>query len=160
MQSKRDYYQVLDIRKCASDQEIKTAYRKLAMQFHPDRNPDNPAAEEKFKEATEAYEILIDWKLRMSYDCFGADIDDCGSGFEYSPFNAEQNHLAKQMHDLTIAPGVLDGEYVQSPTGFRNDLRTAADLNDVNPLCPTRIIVHLGNGQSETIDLHDLISEG
>ena len=59
--AKRDYYEVLGVAKTASD-EIKKAYRKLAMKYHPDRNPDNPEAEDKFKEAAEAYEIFIRWR--------------------------------------------------------------------------------------------------
>ena len=58
--AKRDYYEVLGVEKNASDDEIKKAYRKLAIKYHPDRNPDDAKAEEKFKEAAEAYSILID----------------------------------------------------------------------------------------------------
>ena len=58
MADKRDYYEVLGVDKSASESEIKSAYRKLAMKYHPDRNPDNKEAEEKFKEASEAYAIL------------------------------------------------------------------------------------------------------
>lgn len=67
----RDCYEVLDVERGASQEEIKRAYRKLAMENHPDRNPDDPAAEERFKEATEAYEILRDPETRARYDRFG-----------------------------------------------------------------------------------------
>ena len=69
--AKRDYYEVLGIEKNASDAEIKKAYRKKARQFHPDKNPDNKEAEYKFKEASEAYEILSDKEKRQKYDQFG-----------------------------------------------------------------------------------------
>lgn len=69
--SKRDYYEVLGITRESGDGEIKTAYRKLALQYHPDRNPDDPSAEERFKEASEAYSILSDAQKRAAYDRFG-----------------------------------------------------------------------------------------
>lgn len=69
--SKRDYYEILGVSKSASAEEIKKAYRKVAMQFHPDRNPGNKEAEEKFKEAAEAYEILGDGDKKAQYDRFG-----------------------------------------------------------------------------------------
>ena len=67
----RDYYEVLGISRSASDNEIKKAYRKLAMKYHPDRNPDDKEAEESFKEATEAYEVLSDDQKRQIYDAYG-----------------------------------------------------------------------------------------
>jgi molecular chaperone DnaJ len=69
--SKRDYYEVLEISKSASPEEIKKAYRKMAIKFHPDKNPDNKQAEEKFKEAAEAYEVLSDGNKKARYDQYG-----------------------------------------------------------------------------------------
>jgi len=69
--SKRDYYEVLGVERTASAAEIKKAYRKLALELHPDRNPDDPTAEEKFKEASEAYAVLSDADKRQQYDHFG-----------------------------------------------------------------------------------------
>jgi molecular chaperone DnaJ len=80
-QAKRDYYEVLGVARTASEQEIKSSYRKLAMQYHPDRNPGNPAAEEQFKECTEAYGVLIDAEKRQRYDQFGHAGVNGGSGF-------------------------------------------------------------------------------
>ena len=71
MSTKRDYYEILGVAKTASAEEIKKAYRKVAMQFHPDRNPGDKAAEEKFKEAAEAYEVLRDADKRAQYDRYG-----------------------------------------------------------------------------------------
>jgi molecular chaperone DnaJ len=68
---KRDYYEVLGVQRGATEQEIKSAYRKLALQYHPDRNPNNPDAEEKFKECSEAYAVLADTEKRGLYDRFG-----------------------------------------------------------------------------------------
>lgn len=71
MATKRDYYDVLDVAKSATAEEIKKAYRQKALQYHPDKNPGNKEAEEKFKEAAEAYEVLSDENKRARYDQFG-----------------------------------------------------------------------------------------
>jgi molecular chaperone DnaJ len=71
MTEKRDYYEVLAVDRTASEEEIKRAYRKLAVKFHPDKNPDDPHAEEKFKELGEAYDVLMDGDKRAAYDRFG-----------------------------------------------------------------------------------------
>lgn len=71
MAQKRDYYEVLGVSKSASEEEIKKAYRKLAVKYHPDKNPDDKASEEKFKEAAEAYEVLSNAQKKAQYDRFG-----------------------------------------------------------------------------------------
>ena len=79
--SKRDYYDVLGVGRDASEQDIKSAYRKLAMKYHPDRNPDSKEAEEKFKEVNEAYEILSSPEKKQRYDQFGhAGVSGNGAG--------------------------------------------------------------------------------
>ncbi len=82
--AKRDFYEVLGVERSASEAELKKAYRRLAMKFHPDRNPDDKDAEEKFKEANEAYEVLSDADKRAAYDRHGhAGVDPQmgGGGF-------------------------------------------------------------------------------
>ena len=88
--AKRDYYEVLGVSKTASSDEIKKAYRKVAMQYHPDRNPGDKVAEEKFKEAAEAYEVLSDSDKRGQYDRFGhAGVSGNGRGFGGGASNME-----------------------------------------------------------------------
>jgi len=79
--SKRDYYEVLGVSKGTDEQDIKKAYRRVAMKYHPDRNPDDPDADAKFKEATEAYDVLMDSQKRAAYDRFGhAGVDPSMGG--------------------------------------------------------------------------------
>lgn len=81
--SKRDYYEILGISRNAGDADIKRAYRQLAVKYHPDKNPDDPAAEEKFKEAAEAYAVLSDAQKRAAYDRFGHQgVGAGGPGFD------------------------------------------------------------------------------
>ena len=72
--AKRDYYEILGVQRGASQDEIKKAYRKMALQHHPDRNPGSKEAEEKFKEAAEAYEVLGDTTKRPRYDQYGHEV--------------------------------------------------------------------------------------
>ena len=81
MAQKRDYYEVLGVSKDASADEIKKSYRKIAIKYHPDRNPGDKEAEEKFKEAAEAYSVLSDPQKRQQYDQFGFDGPNMGGGF-------------------------------------------------------------------------------
>lgn len=87
--AKRDYYEVLGVTKAASKEEIKKAYRKLALQFHPDRNPDNKEAEAKFKEASEAAEVLLSDEKKAQYDRFGHSAFEGGQGGFGGGFNGE-----------------------------------------------------------------------
>lgn len=99
--SKRDYYDVLGVSKDASAADIKAAYRKMAMKYHPDRNPDNKEAEEKFKEAAEAYEILSDAKKRSQYDQMGH------AGFEHGGMGGHGN---MNMDDIFSSFGDIFGD--------------------------------------------------
>jgi len=88
--SKRDYYEVLGVDRSASEQEIKKSYRRIAMKYHPDRNPDDEDADHKFKEATEAYDVLMNSEKRAAYDQYGhAGVDPQmgGGGFQGGSFS-------------------------------------------------------------------------
>ncbi|MGI5058168.1 molecular chaperone DnaJ [Treponema pectinovorum] len=106
MAAKRDYYEVLGVKKDASSDDIKKAYRKLAVKYHPDRNPGNKEAEEKFKEATEAYEILSDEQKRPIYDQYGFAGLDGNSGFGSGGFSGSH-----AFHDFSDLFGGMGGGF-------------------------------------------------
>jgi molecular chaperone DnaJ len=92
--SKRDYYEILGVVRTATEQEIKSSYRKLALKYHPDRNPGDKTSEEKFKEAAEAYSVLIDTDKRHMYDRFGhAGLGGAASGFDPNAFTGFEDIL-------------------------------------------------------------------
>ncbi len=92
--AKRDYYEVLNVGKNATKDELKKAYRKLALQYHPDKNPDNKEAEELFKEAAEAYDVLSDDDKRAKYDRFGhAGVGGASGGSGYGSMEDIFSHF-------------------------------------------------------------------
>jgi molecular chaperone DnaJ len=121
----RDFYEVLGVSRDASDGEIKKAYRRLAMEYHPDRNPDDPDAEEKFKEASNAYKVLSDSEQRSVYDRYGHDgLRGGGGGPGFSGFGG--------VEDIFSAFGDMFGDFFGGGRGRRAargaDLRVDVEL--------------------------------
>jgi molecular chaperone DnaJ len=111
--TKRDYYEVLSVTRGAGEQELKSAYRKLALQFHPDRNPGDHAAEEKFKEAAEAYSVLSDPQKRAVYDAYGHQgLSGMGSG-GFDPSAMDLGDLLSQVFGF----GDMFGQQTRGASG-------------------------------------------
>lgn len=126
----RDYYEILGVDRQATQQEIKKAYRQLALKYHPDRNPDDSSSEERFKEATEAYEVLKDPARRQRYDRFGhAGMGDSGFGFGFGGISVEEA-LRAFMNDFGPFEGLFGGGGRRRAGGARAgiDLRVTVDL--------------------------------
>lgn len=147
---KRDYYEVLGVERSASVDEIKKAYRKLAMQYHPDRNPDDHEAEDKFKEATEAYEVLSDQDKRSRYDRFGHQ------GVKNSDYHhySNVNDIFSQFSDIFGGGSIFDqffgGGFAQQrgPNGAERgaDVQMKVDLT----------LEEIATGVEKTIKLRHL----
>src|SRR5437764_1010180 len=112
---KRDYYEVLGVERGATDEEVKRSYRKLAVKFHPDKNPDDPHAEEKFKELGEASDVLIDPDKRAAYDRFGhAAFTQGGAGFGRGVFHDAFEVLREVFGGARFAAGIREGSRLRS----------------------------------------------
>ena len=128
--SKRDYYAVLGVARTATDQEVKSAYRKLALKFHPDRNPGDKSAEEQFKECAEAYAVLADPDKRARYDRFGhAAVSGAASGGGFDPtIFAEFDDIFGSLGDIFGLGGVFGGGRRRGGPQRGADLRYDLDI--------------------------------
>ena len=121
--SKRDYYEILGVEREATDQQIKSAYRKLALKYHPDRNPDDHKAEERFKEAAEAYAVLADREKRSLYDRFGhAGVSGAGGGVDPTIF-ADFSDIFAGLGDVFGFGDIFGGRRRRSGPQRGSDLR-------------------------------------
>jgi molecular chaperone DnaJ len=126
---KRDYYEVLTVTRAASEEEIKRAYRKLAVKFHPDKNPDDPHAEEKFKELGEAYDVLMDADKRAAYDRYGHSAFAQGGGFGrggfHDPFDIFREVFSGGggIFESFFGGGAVAGEDRQRGSDLRYDMQ-------------------------------------
>jgi molecular chaperone DnaJ len=132
--AKRDYYEVLGVPKNASRDDIKKAYRRLAIQFHPDKNPENKEAEEKFKEATEAYEVLSDDQKKSAYDQFGfAGVQGMGGGgHDWSSFQGFEDIFGGgdfgSIFDTIFGGGFGGGRSSRNTGGARQGANLRSDI--------------------------------
>jgi molecular chaperone DnaJ len=128
--AKRDYYEVLGLSRDATEDDIKKAYRKLALKYHPDKNPGSKEAEEKFKEATEAYEVLKDPQKRSTYDQFGhAGLSGAGGfgGFDFTTFDLS-DALRAFMRDFGSFGSIFDDFFGATSRGTRRGYQKGQDL--------------------------------
>lgn len=146
MASKRDYYEVLGVGKDATADQIKSAYRKLAMKYHPDRNPGDKAAEEKFKEAAEAYDVLHDAEKRQRYDQFGHQAFEGGAGGGFGAGGMSMDDIFSMFGDLFGGRGGGGGSF----GGFEDFFGGGGGRRrrEADPTAPRR-----GNDMSFNLDI-------
>src|SRR5438445_5586886 len=108
-----DYYEVLGIERSATQEEVKKAYRKKALQYHPDRNPGDPEAEKKFKEISEAYEVLSDEKKKEMYDRYGPEaLRGAGAGTAAGGFGGHPGGFSSMEEALRTFMGAFSGDSI------------------------------------------------
>jgi molecular chaperone DnaJ len=149
--TKRDYYEVLGINRNASKEDIRKAYRKLAMQFHPDRNPDDQTAEAKFKEAAEAYEVLNNDEKKARYDRFGHE--GVKSGFGSQGFT-DINDIFSHFSDIFSGGSIFDDFF---GTGQRTRRRTGGTPGTDLKISLKLTLEEIAEGVSKKIKLKKLV---
>ncbi len=157
--SKRDYYEVLGVERGAAEDDIKNAYRKLAFQYHPDKNPGNKQAEEKFKEVAEAYEVLRDTEKRRRYDQFGHV--PAGAGPQYADFNFGAFDLSDALRSFMRDFGGLGGfEDIFGPAsgGGRRSRRTTGQKGRDLKVELRLTLEEVAKGVEKTIKLKRMVS--
>jgi len=146
--AKRDYYEILGVSKSASPEEVKKAYRKVAIQFHPDKNPGNKESEEKFKEAAEAYEVLSDTDKRAQYDRFGHSRPGQGG---FSGHNMNMEDIFSQFGDIFGGHGSPFDSFFGG--GGRTSQRRGSNLRIKLKLN----LDEIANGVEKKIKVHRLV---
>ena len=146
--SKRDYYEILGVSKSASEAELKSAFRKLAMQFHPDRNPGDETAEQKFKELNEAYQVLSDAQKRGAYDRYGHSAFEQGGGGGPGGFQGDFSASMADIFDELF--GGMGGRQQRQPGGRErgSDLRYNLEIS----------LEDAFNGKTETLTIPTAIT--
>ncbi|MDB5243076.1 MAG: molecular chaperone DnaJ [Spirosoma sp.] len=131
MATKRDYYEILGVDKNVSPEDLKKAYRKMAIKYHPDKNPEDPTAEEKFKEAAEAYDVLNDPNKKARYDQFGhAGLGGAAGGGGYGPGGPSMEDIFSQFGDVFGDDSPFGSFFrgAQGGNGQRQRVRRGSDL--------------------------------
>ena len=147
--SKRDYYEILGVAKTAAPEEIKKAYRQVAMKFHPDKNPGNKEAEEKFKEAAEAYEVLSDQEKRAQYDRFGHSRP--GGGYRGQEMNMDD--IFSQFGDIFGGGSPFESFFGGGGGGGRSGRRKGSNLRIKLKLT----LDEIANGAEKKIKVNRLV---
>lgn len=153
--SKRDYYEILGVSKNASPEEIKSSYRKMAIKYHPDKNPNNQEAEAKFKEAAEAYEVLSDADKKARYDRYGHDGLRAGQDFHsYSGFE----DIFSQFSDIFSGSGIFDDFFGGSSRRRTSRERTMGERGSDLKIRMGLTLEEIASGVEKTIKIKRYIT--